>query len=368
MLTDDAPRRLVELDPGRVGDRLPAARRARRSRVSAPTVPADTWASSSGSIDAVDREFVRGDRELLERACRDGSIGLGAREPARPGSATRARAAVSTDPTTNLLGRTRAQTIRRITPGCHVRSARGPLVDDHHVLDRAALDRTDANRRSRRRSGPGCPRHPGRAGSPRRGGRWRSRSPGSAGTSCGAPCGRSSSPVDRIEVEQAEPADRRVVARRRARPRATSRSRPSGRRTRRTARRRRPPPACPSVSTPFASVKPRRTSEPLAGDRGLAVLPDASRCRPRSRPSARPGRRRGARRSPSMADSSPLAGSMKNDSAACRRRRRRLPISRSPAHEAKTLAWSLVAACGELVTDAPDVDVRACPSRPTGAR
>ena len=37
------------------------------------------------------------------------SIQLGAREPARPGSATRARAAVSTDPTTNLWGRTRRE-------------------------------------------------------------------------------------------------------------------------------------------------------------------------------------------------------------------------------------------------------------------
>jgi hypothetical protein len=43
-----------------------------------------------------------------------GSIGVGTREPARPGSATMARAAVSTDPTTSLEGRTR----RRPYPAC----------------------------------------------------------------------------------------------------------------------------------------------------------------------------------------------------------------------------------------------------------
>ena len=80
--------------------------RARRTSASASIGAAERWAASSGPIESVDRESVRGDRELLECAGREGSIGLGAREPARPGSATRARAAVSTDPTTNRLGRT----------------------------------------------------------------------------------------------------------------------------------------------------------------------------------------------------------------------------------------------------------------------
>ena len=35
-----------------------------------------------------------------------GSTALGTRDPARPGSETRARAVLSTDPTTNHLGRT----------------------------------------------------------------------------------------------------------------------------------------------------------------------------------------------------------------------------------------------------------------------
>src|SRR5438046_2363206 len=42
-----------------------------------------------------------------------GSIGVGTREPARPGSATMVRAAVSTDPTTNLEGRTRRRPYAR---------------------------------------------------------------------------------------------------------------------------------------------------------------------------------------------------------------------------------------------------------------
>ena len=193
-----------------------------------------------------------------------GSIWVGTREPARPGSATMARAAVSTDPTTNLEGRTR----RRPYAGCATiarqgrragrcagASRSGPTAEPapprqtsrHLSVDASRIDgscsfrpvstptencragrcrrrrvraperahlrcvseerrrnagigrparrrltalnerrrrlrlgrslRRRRTRRSRRRSGRGCPRHPGRAASPRRGvrSRWRSR-------------------------------------------------------------------------------------------------------------------------------------------------------------------------------------------------
>jgi len=74
-----------------------------------PTAPFETKAASTDEIDAVDREAFAGTVNCWKAPAGRGSIGLGAREPARPGSATRARAAVSTDPTTNLGGRTRVE-------------------------------------------------------------------------------------------------------------------------------------------------------------------------------------------------------------------------------------------------------------------
>ena len=87
----------------------PGRRRVRRSPCPRPMTPSDTKASSSGPIDAVDRDSSAGIVSCWNAPAGMGSIGLGAREPARPGSATRARAAVSTDPTTNLGGRTRCR-------------------------------------------------------------------------------------------------------------------------------------------------------------------------------------------------------------------------------------------------------------------
>src|SRR5262245_23537520 len=76
-------------------------------RVSAPRAPSETCAESRAPIDAVDRDSSAGIVSCWNAAAWTGSIGLGVREPAKPGSATRARAAVSTDPTTNLGRRTR---------------------------------------------------------------------------------------------------------------------------------------------------------------------------------------------------------------------------------------------------------------------
>jgi len=70
------------------------------------TDPADVNAPSSVAIDDVEREPFAGTGSDWNALTWRGCTGLGAREPATPGSATRARAAMSTDPTTNLLGRT----------------------------------------------------------------------------------------------------------------------------------------------------------------------------------------------------------------------------------------------------------------------
>jgi hypothetical protein len=64
-------------------------------------------AASGRPAETVDRVRFAGTESGWKALAGSGSIGLGTREPERPGSATRARAAMSTDPTTNLLGRTR---------------------------------------------------------------------------------------------------------------------------------------------------------------------------------------------------------------------------------------------------------------------
>jgi hypothetical protein len=74
---------------------------------SASMRPSDAWASSSVTIEVVDRISSARRSSGWNTLAGTGSIGLGTREPAKPGSATRARAAVSTDPTTSLVGRTR---------------------------------------------------------------------------------------------------------------------------------------------------------------------------------------------------------------------------------------------------------------------
>src|SRR6186997_2974465 len=75
--------------------------------VSAPTVSPDTWAASSPPINGIDPGAFARMESCWNALAGTVSIGTEVREPTRPGSATKARAAVSTDPTTNLLGRTR---------------------------------------------------------------------------------------------------------------------------------------------------------------------------------------------------------------------------------------------------------------------
>jgi hypothetical protein len=74
---------------------------------SAATDPAEAYAASSDPINIIDRTRDAETESGWNALAGSGSSGLGTREPARPGNATRARAAMSTDPTTNLLGRTR---------------------------------------------------------------------------------------------------------------------------------------------------------------------------------------------------------------------------------------------------------------------
>jgi hypothetical protein len=74
--------------------------------VTCPTAFADRYPSSSPAIDRADDVPDAGTDNGWNAPAGTGSMALGAREPARPGSAARARAVVSTDPTTNHLGRT----------------------------------------------------------------------------------------------------------------------------------------------------------------------------------------------------------------------------------------------------------------------
>src|SRR5918994_7907680 len=70
------------------------------------TNPAERNPPSSPAIDRADDASDAGTESDWNATAGTGSMALGTREPARPGSAARARAAVSTDPTTNHLGRT----------------------------------------------------------------------------------------------------------------------------------------------------------------------------------------------------------------------------------------------------------------------
>ena len=70
------------------------------------TKPAERYPPSSPAIDMGVDVSDAGTESDWNATAGTGSMALGAREPARPGNAARARAAVSTDPTTNHLGRT----------------------------------------------------------------------------------------------------------------------------------------------------------------------------------------------------------------------------------------------------------------------
>src|SRR5687768_12256776 len=93
------------------------------------TKPAERNPPSSPAIDRADDASGAGTESDWNATAGTGSMALGTREPARPGSAARARAAVSTDPTTNHLGRTiggerydDASPVAR--PPCHRRAIR----------------------------------------------------------------------------------------------------------------------------------------------------------------------------------------------------------------------------------------------------
>jgi hypothetical protein len=75
-------------------------------RLPARSAFADRWAASSGSIASHDRSPVSAILNAWNAAASTGRLGLGVREPARPGSATSASAAVSAAPATRVVGRT----------------------------------------------------------------------------------------------------------------------------------------------------------------------------------------------------------------------------------------------------------------------
>src|SRR5687767_9888061 len=110
------------------------------------TKPAERNPPSSPAIDMGVDVSDAGTESDWNATAGTGSTALGAREPARPGSAARARAAVSTDPTTNHLGRTIDG--ERYDDGHPI--ARPPRqatlfssTDDDEILARGALDGTD---------------------------------------------------------------------------------------------------------------------------------------------------------------------------------------------------------------------------------
>src|SRR5689334_23091332 len=74
--------------------------------VCAVTNPTDCWAGSSPSIVIGDRASRAGTENGWNAPAGTGSTALGTREPAKPGSDTRARAVLITVPTTSNLGRT----------------------------------------------------------------------------------------------------------------------------------------------------------------------------------------------------------------------------------------------------------------------
>src|SRR4029079_14523216 len=74
--------------------------------VCASTTATDCWAGSSPSIVIGDRASRAGTENGWNSRAVTASTALGTRDPARPGSDTRARAVLITVPTTNNLGRT----------------------------------------------------------------------------------------------------------------------------------------------------------------------------------------------------------------------------------------------------------------------
>ena len=276
---------------------------------------------------------------------------------------------MSTDPTTNLLGRTRPQTIRPLARRVHagrdgaVPSGRPPRSRP----DRSRRHRP--HRRSRPRPGRGCPRHPGRAGSPRPGGRWRSRTRQRRHVARGAVRAIQLA-GDRIELEEAEPPDRRVtgVGEPDREPRAglVPADVEFGERSLVDDRRGRP------VGGHAGAVGEAAQDErALVRDRRRCRRGRSSRSRPRSPPSDRSGRRPGAtrrRRWPSRCrspDRGRTTRAVTSPSAARGDAAAEEPVAGPRREDAGVVVGDRVR---PLVADAPDVDVRARPSRPTGGR
>ena len=143
-----------------------------------------------------------------------GSTALGTREPARPGSETRARAVLITDPTTNHLGRTIGRERYAAGPRCAQPRPPGGGPRDQRmttiVLARTALDDADAVVATMPRSGCGCPLHLRPAASPRRAGPSPIEKPGSADSPGRRAVGALEADVGLIHAIQRQPTDRRV--------------------------------------------------------------------------------------------------------------------------------------------------------------
>src|SRR5688572_10458493 len=112
--------------------------------VPASTTPTERCAASSPAISMGDRIADAGIEYDWNAPAGTGSTALGTREPARPGSETRARAVLITDPTTNHLGRTIGR--ERYDAGPPYAKARRRVVrrtsasaDDDELVARAAL-------------------------------------------------------------------------------------------------------------------------------------------------------------------------------------------------------------------------------------
>ena len=129
--------------------------------------------------------------------------------------------------------------------------------------------------------------------------------PGSAGHVGGRPFGSLQAAGRGVDVEQAQPADRRVGGVGRSRPRTTRRSRPSGRRSRRAAPSTTTCGPLPRRGRPARAAAPgvprRGATSPCASDRHGAAPGDGPALARDRRPAATPSRRGG---------SAPVAGSM----------------------------------------------------------
>src|SRR4029079_13065979 len=124
--------------------------------VCASTTATDCWAGSSPSIVIGDRASRAGTENGWSALAGPGATARGTREPARPGSDTRARAVLITVPTTNNLGRTIGREryaahrtyvnphgAARVTLPDPPDQAPRPSADDDRILAGVALDGAD---------------------------------------------------------------------------------------------------------------------------------------------------------------------------------------------------------------------------------